>query len=100
MPNETQASILVFGSIDDAASQLIELSIHDLLETGIQEIRVDLGNADRIEPSGAERFQRSLSMASELGGRAVFVAMSETIARQLRRAGIVGHVELEEPFAS
>ena len=90
----------MFGAIDDPASQLIEVSIHDLLSSGIKEVRVDLGNADRIEPAGAERFKRSLFMAEELGGRAVFVALSETIARQLRRAGIVGHVELEAPFAS
>jgi len=100
VPNGQSASIVVFGAIDDEASRLIDTSVRDLLETGVKELRVDLGNSDRIEPAGAARFRLTLAAATDRGGKAVFVALSETIARQLRRAGIVGHFELDEPFAS
>jgi anti-anti-sigma regulatory factor len=100
VPYEDAASLLVFGPIDDDASRLIDTSVRDLLKAGVKEIRVDLGNSDRIEPGGAARFRNTLAVATERGGKAVFVALSETIARQLRRAGIVGHVKLDEPFAS
>jgi anti-anti-sigma regulatory factor len=100
VPNGQSASILVFGAIDDDASQLIDTSVRDLLKAGVKEVRVDLANSDRIEPAGAARFRLTLAAAEDRGARAVFVALSETIARQLRRAGIIGHIELEGPFAS
>lgn len=100
VPSGETASILVFGAIDNEASRLIETSVTHLLDAGVTEIHVDLGNSDRIEPAGADRFRRTLATAAAQGARTVFVALSETIARQLRRAGIVAHVEFDEPFAS